>query len=189
MPNTTPVAPAITPVINIINDIAVTTSLDIAKAFGKQHQHVIRRIENLSCSPEFSRSNFGLTAYKDSQNKTCKQYQITKDGFVFLAMGFTGLRAAQFKEAYINAFNLMEAELNRRAAEPKLPERMLMLTENGTVVGYKPLANNEIITSAEKIAKLIRQEPHYFTDENLLSIIAAASTRLELKALARNNRR
>ena len=38
-------------------------------------------------------------------------YQITRDGFAFLAMGFTGKRAAQFKEAYINAFNQMEQAL------------------------------------------------------------------------------
>lgn len=39
-------------------------------------------------------------------------YQITRDGFAFLAMGFTGKRAAQFKEAYINAFNQMEKQLS-----------------------------------------------------------------------------
>lgn len=37
---------------------------------------------------------------------------MTKDGFIFLVMGFTGKKAAQFKEAYINAFNQMEKELN-----------------------------------------------------------------------------
>ncbi|HHL2105229.1 TPA: Rha family transcriptional regulator [Escherichia coli] len=42
-------------------------------------------------------------------------YQITRDGFAFLAMGFTGKRAAQFKEAYINAFNQMEKQLSKPA--------------------------------------------------------------------------
>ncbi|EOT9412018.1 Rha family transcriptional regulator, partial [Escherichia coli] len=37
----------------------------------------------------------------------------TRDGFAFLAMGFTGKRAAQFKEAYINAFNQMEKQLSK----------------------------------------------------------------------------
>ncbi len=36
---------------------------------------------------------------------------MTKDGFVFLVMGFTGKKAAAFKEAYIAEFNRMEAEL------------------------------------------------------------------------------
>lgn len=38
-------------------------------------------------------------------------YYIGKDGFVFLVMGFTGKVAAEFKEAYINAFNEMERKL------------------------------------------------------------------------------
>lgn len=38
-------------------------------------------------------------------------YQITKNSFVFLVMGFTGKKAAQFKEAYIAEFDRMESEL------------------------------------------------------------------------------
>ena len=38
-------------------------------------------------------------------------YTLTRDGFVMLAMGFTGQRAKEFKWAYIDAFNAMEAEL------------------------------------------------------------------------------
>jgi len=33
---------------------------------------------------------------------------MTKDGFVFLVMGYRGVKAAQFKETYIEAFNKME---------------------------------------------------------------------------------
>ena len=36
-----------------------------------------------------------------------------KDGFMFLVMGFTGQKAAQVKEAYINAFNWMSEKLGR----------------------------------------------------------------------------
>lgn len=39
---------------------------------------------------------------------------MTRDGFVFLVMGFTGKMAAKFKEAYIKAFNAMEAMLRAR---------------------------------------------------------------------------
>jgi phage regulator Rha-like protein len=35
-------------------------------------------------------------------------YYVTRDGFSFLAMGFTGKKAAQWKEKYIAAFNAME---------------------------------------------------------------------------------
>ena len=38
-------------------------------------------------------------------------YYITRDGFMFLVMGFTGKTAAKWKEAYIKAFNEMEAKI------------------------------------------------------------------------------
>ena len=39
---------------------------------------------------------------------------MTKDGFTFLVMGYTGKKAAAFKEAYIKRFNEMEAELRKK---------------------------------------------------------------------------
>lgn len=83
----------------------MTTSRLIAMKFNKQHSHILRGIESLECSTDFSRSNFGLTSYTDTFNRSQKEYLITKDGFSFLVMGFTGKRAAKFKEDYIKAFN------------------------------------------------------------------------------------
>ena len=40
-------------------------------------------------------------------------YQIAKDGFALLVMGYTGEKAMKFKEDYIKAFNKMENELRR----------------------------------------------------------------------------
>lgn len=89
------------------DDCAVCDSLQIAEMFEKRHDHVIRDIEKLDCSDEFRAPNFGETYYKDLQNKRQKKYFITKDGFVFLVMGYRGKRAAEFKEAYIKRFNDM----------------------------------------------------------------------------------
>lgn len=82
-----------------------TTSLNIAEVFGKKHGKIIRDIENLDCSQAFRQANFGLSSYVNLQNKTQKMYDISRDGFVFLVMGYIGKPAAQFKEAYIEAFN------------------------------------------------------------------------------------
>lgn len=90
-----------------------TTSKIIAEVFEKRHSDVIRAIENLECSKEFTERNFALSSYKDDSGKSNKEYIITKDGFVMLAMGFTGEKAFKFKEQYINAFNSMEQELKR----------------------------------------------------------------------------
>lgn len=94
--------------------IPVTTSLRVAEIFKKRHKHVLRSIQNLECSKDFTERNFGLSEYQDPTGRKLPMYEMTKDGFVFLAMGFTGKEAAQFKEAYINAFNWMQEELMKR---------------------------------------------------------------------------
>jgi Rha family phage regulatory protein len=103
--------------------IPVVTSLNVAEVFGKMHHHVMRDIDALDCSREFRESNFGLSSYKPERAKrSYPMYEMTRDGFTFLAMGFTGERAAQFKEGYIKAFNQMEAELNKRNSVAILPD-------------------------------------------------------------------
>lgn len=101
--------------VKIENSQVVTTSLKIAEIFGKSHAHVLRDIKALECSDSFRKSNFGLSyIIKQLPNNGSKQlpmYYITRDGFMFLVMGFTGKTAAKWKEAYIKAFNEMEAKI------------------------------------------------------------------------------
>lgn len=89
----------------------ITTSLIIAEVFLKRHADVLRDIENLSCSQEFRERNFALSSYITSQGKELPMYEITKDGFSFLVMGYTGGKAAEFKEKFINEFNKRETLL------------------------------------------------------------------------------
>lgn len=107
------------PHLAVVNGHATTTSNQIAEHFGKRHDHVLRAIKNLGCSPDFRLRNFGEASIEMEQPNggTAKYpaYTITRDGFVFLAMGFTGKEAAQWKEAYIEAFNAMEATLQQTA--------------------------------------------------------------------------
>ena len=93
------------------NDQVKTNSVLVAKVFNKEHGKVMRDIANLKCSNDFRAANFGLSSYVNEQNKEFPMYEMTKDGFTFLVMGYTGQKAAEFKEAYINAFNTMETEL------------------------------------------------------------------------------
>lgn len=110
------------PVVSIVNNHAKTTSLEVARVFEKRHDHVVRDIKKLceEISNDFKLPNFGEFEIIEENasglkiTKTC--YEITKDGFVLLAMGFTGKKAMQFKLAYIEAFNKMEAELTQQAS-------------------------------------------------------------------------
>ncbi|NME01790.1 hypothetical protein HG555_09560 [Aeromonas sp. DNRA1] len=45
---------------------------------------------------------------------------MTKDGFIFVVMGFTGVKAAATKEAYINAFNWMAEQLATQRPQPAI---------------------------------------------------------------------
>ena len=89
----------------------VTTSLIVAQVFGKEHKNVVRDIENLSCSENFNRLNFERITYKDARNREQTAYEMTKDGFSFLVMGYTGAKAGEFKERFINEFNRRESLL------------------------------------------------------------------------------
>ena len=106
------------PNLKIVDGRPTTTSLDIARNFGKEHSKVLKSIRNLECSQRFSQANFGLAKYSDEQGKPRPMYRITRDGWSILVMGFTGSKAMAWKEKYIAAFNAMEAELLRIRHRP-----------------------------------------------------------------------
>ena len=99
------------PELKFENQQITCSSLDISNHFEKQHKDVLRAIRNLECSQEFTERNFAPSEYTDPTGRKLESFKITRDGFTFLAMGFTGKKAAAWKEAYINAFNQMEKRL------------------------------------------------------------------------------
>lgn len=101
--------------ITVHNNQPRTNSLLVAECFGKRHDNIIRKIQTLDCSQEFHVLNFEEMIIEVEIGKGAKRktpvYEMTKDGFIFLVMGFTGHKAASIKEAYINAFNRMANKL------------------------------------------------------------------------------
>lgn len=89
-------------------DKPITTSRIVAEVFEKAHKNVLRDIENLDCSENFRVNNFSISSYKDSSGKANKIYLITKNGFIFLVMGYTGKEASEIKEALIKEFDKLE---------------------------------------------------------------------------------
>lgn len=110
------------PVITLNDGVPTTLSTDVATFFGKRHDHVIRDIKNIIATlPKDRLPNFGETfeiRRVGNVDRKMPVYRLTRDGFTFLAMGFTGEKAQAFKWAYIDAFNRMEAKLHGiKAAE------------------------------------------------------------------------
>lgn len=140
-------------IITSAHETPTTTSLNVAKVFDKRHDHVIRDIENLISSKlrnetdnnsQIDSPNLGAlknwffeSTYINSRGKVYKCYEMTKDGFVLLAMGFTGEKALALKITYIEQFNAMEKELKN---QEKLP-----YNNNGFFSCENVFINNSII--------------------------------------------
>lgn len=103
--------------VQINNNQVTTNSKTIAEVFGKTHHHVCRDIEKLEIPEDFRAANFGASTYrsKNKNGQILPMYNITRDGFTLLAMGFTGAKALQFKLKYIQAFNEMEEKLKAKS--------------------------------------------------------------------------
>ena len=84
-----------------------TTSRIVAEVFNKEHSDVIKVIENLKEGIGKSSDTYFILLNKmNEQNKQYyKEYELTRDGYSLLVMGFTGEKALKFKLEFINAFN------------------------------------------------------------------------------------
>lgn len=139
------------------NEHAVTTSLRVAEVFGKQHYNVMKAIKSLDCSEEFRAVNFNASKI-DYQNGNIKKqlpmYYITRDGFMFLVMGFTGKTAAKWKEAYIKAFNEMEAKIRAEQMAKAIEEH-----DRKEAIEYEKLLEREEREEAAIDARVAAMPP------------------------------
>lgn len=122
--------------INIKNEEAVTTSLMVADVFGKAHKNVLRKIEQiiadeLNQPAQNCARCFHKTSYVDAKGERRTMYEINRDGFTFLVMGFTGKKANEWKWKYIEQFNSMEKYINFRKADKQIQKySMQFLNDN-----------------------------------------------------------
>lgn len=155
----------------------LTNSLLVAEKFGKEHNKVIRDIQNLSCSDEFRAANFGVSSYISLQNKEFPMYVMTKDGFSFLVMGYTGVKAGMFKEEYIKAFNKMEETIKNGGFNvPKsFREALLLAAEQQEVI------ENQQKQIEEKNAKIEADKPKVLFSE----AVSASNKSILVRELAK----
>ena len=113
--------------VKIENGKAVTTSKIIAKEFGKEHKHVLESVDNIFKTLEKDRLKirsmfktfekdwskigpmFKESTYKDDYGRLLRCIDVDWDGFMLLAMGFTGAKALKAKLAFIEAFSYLES--------------------------------------------------------------------------------
>jgi len=104
------------------NNQVVTSSLQVAEDFGKEHKNVLSAIREILAAENQATNLF----YEDTYENRGKQYPMfymNRDGFSLLVMGFTGSDALHWKLKYIGRFNAMEKALQEQAVTPyKLPQ-------------------------------------------------------------------
>jgi Rha family phage regulatory protein len=88
----------------------ITSTVQIADYFGKRHSNVIRRLTALS---EIGLLKIEPSYYLNQQAKKQKYYELNRDQFLLVVMGFTGSKADQFKSDFIQLFNQQETELSQ----------------------------------------------------------------------------
>ena len=97
--------------VTVWNNQPVVSSRDIAIRFEKRHDHVLRDIKKIQEGlPNFGEMFFETTE-PDSLGRQQRIYLMNYNGFSMLVMGFTGQKALEWKNNYINAFNRMRQKL------------------------------------------------------------------------------
>lgn len=171
------------PLVEVTGGKPQTTSLHVAEYFHKRHDNVLQSYDNLECSEGFSLLNFQERNSPDGRGKTQRVIHMTKNGFVFLVMGFTGRRAAKFKEDYIAEFDRMAEQLRSgaspsvarlshtaRALRPMLRLAIVekLLAENG-VINPVPTRPTLIAMLADKTLEGVKVRSIWFVFEDSLN--------------------
>jgi Rha family phage regulatory protein len=170
---------------------AVTTSLQVAEVFGKEHKNVLRDISNLNLDLLNFEQMFMESTEPDLYGRDRRIYYMNRDGFTLLAMGFTGKKALDFKIKYIEAFNNMEEAIKEERIQlPSDPMKVLELIFEANKntdkkveridKDVKYLKDNQRIDSAEYsyISKQVSKKVYEYIDMHGLTLTAPQRSKL-----------
>lgn len=120
--------------VQLSGDRPVTDSMKVAQHFKKSHKNVLRSIDSMRDSAkeaikEFWRLNFEPRDYIDQRGKLQRMYEMTHDGFMELAMSFTGEAARMVRITFIKAFNVMAARIRALELREELRQSEIALSK------------------------------------------------------------
>lgn len=140
----------------------LVSSRKIAEKFNKEHRDVLRAIRDLSSKkPNFTKREFTLSNYLDSTGRRLPMYELTRDGFTFLIMNFSGEKVLDWKIKYLEAFNAMEKKLLSKPmtqAEIILAQAQQLLNQERSI-----LENKSRIEMIEDKVSLMDGDTGYYT--------------------------
>lgn len=137
---------------------AVTSSLQVAEVFEKQHKDVLEAIDTKIKSAENSahyQNMFAEGEYKDSRGRKQRLYYMNRDGFSFIAFGFTGQKADTFKLKYIEAFNQMENHIKEQLDTSTLSPELQFMNSVVQSLAKQEIANKRLENKVDNITDII----------------------------------
>lgn len=142
--------------VTMVNGIPTANSKDVAEYFEKQHKHVLDSIRNLIAENSAVKSMIFENTYKQ-RGKEYIQYDLTRDGFSLLVMGFTGSKALEWKLKYIEAFNKMESTLKEQDKKVQL---LLAIYDGGQsgIIAAKQLTEIEVQEATKPLLETIEEQ-------------------------------
>lgn len=140
--------------INVINENGelLVSSREVASNFGKDHSKVLRSInDKISTNPILASSKYFIeSTYVGGNGENRREYLLTRDGFSFIVMGFTGAKADEWKLKYIDAFNKMEQLIKENQLQLSKKQELQLSILNGSDI--------ERITSLKAYENLVVEE-------------------------------
>lgn len=132
------------------NTHAMTDSLTVANAFGRQHAEITQRAHQLDCSREFFDRNFC-----EVKHGTTGLLEMTQAGFAMLMQHLIG---TALKERFIAAFEKKTEEITAaKCAAFPARHRVLVSFENGVVKNMKPVPADSYIVNSDNVDTVIKQ--------------------------------
>ena len=120
--------------ITLINEEVVTTSLQVAEKFEKRHDRVLRAIDNVIANldnlPKNGVVKIFKSSYTDLKGEKRPMYYMNRGAFELVAMGFTGLKAFEWKVKYIAAFEEMADRIGFIKADKQIQKNAMEFLQN-----------------------------------------------------------
>lgn len=141
-----------------VNGEILASSREIAERFEKEHKHILRDIKNLIDQNWAVKNMFEENEYVSDRGRKYPEYNMNRDGFSLLVMGFTGSKALDWKLKYIEAFNKMEQAIHK-SLNSKDAAILAIVNADGEVQRAMAISSYEKLVTQPLVKALEEQKP------------------------------
>lgn len=157
-------------VIIVENGEPMTTSLEVAKYFGKEHRNILKAIDDIlekglrnieQTLKDKAMAYFELSEYINEQNhQTYRMYKMNQKGFTLLAGGFTDKKFMEYKVMFVEQFDDMQKQLEQQAQQQFfIPETVEQQYKREQLAIRKQESENAKSREGRALLKLTKNDP------------------------------